>query len=151
VPIFLVASFLIFVQRKIFKNSKKIKSLIPTSAFGKFQEKFKKKEKFGLFAWSVSSFYRPLLSPRCATSRHVLASSCDLYFGSGLNNCYSAFVNCSSLLSYCVPTHSSTYSSVSTSSSCNCYPRSTTDYFATLVWLLFGVGKNTGKTVISRL
>jgi hypothetical protein len=47
VPIFLVASFLIFVQRKIFKNSKKIKSLIPTSAFGKFQEKFKKKENSG--------------------------------------------------------------------------------------------------------
>jgi hypothetical protein len=31
-----------------------------------------------------------------------------------------------------VPTHSSTYSSVSTDSSCNRYPRSTTDCFTTL-------------------
>jgi hypothetical protein len=27
-----------------------------------------------------------LFLPCCATSWHVLASSCDLYFGSGLNN-----------------------------------------------------------------
>jgi hypothetical protein len=27
-----------------------------------------------------------LFSPCCATFRHALASSCDLYFGSGLNN-----------------------------------------------------------------
>jgi hypothetical protein len=42
----------------------------------------------------VSSFHRPLLSPCCTTSRHILASTCDLYFGSGLNNHQSAFVNC---------------------------------------------------------
>jgi hypothetical protein len=29
-----------------------------------------------------------------------------------------------------VPTHSSTYSSIRTVSFCNCYPRSTTDFFA---------------------
>jgi hypothetical protein len=34
----------------------------------------------------VRSFHRPLFSNSCTTSRHVLASSCDLYFGSGLNN-----------------------------------------------------------------
>jgi hypothetical protein len=39
-----------------------------------------------LFACPVRSFHRLLFSPCCAASRHVLASSCDLYFGSRLNN-----------------------------------------------------------------
>jgi hypothetical protein len=68
------------------KIVKKIKSLIPTSAFWKNQGKILKKEKSVLFTCTVRSFHRPLFSPCCATSRHVLASSCYLYFGSGLNN-----------------------------------------------------------------
>jgi hypothetical protein len=54
--------------------------------FGKIREKFRKKEKFELFTCSVRSFHLPLFSPSCAMSRHVVASSYDLYFGSGLNN-----------------------------------------------------------------
>jgi hypothetical protein len=54
--------------------------------FGKIGEKFRKKEKSVLFACPVCSFHRPLFLSCCAASRHVLASSCDLYFGSGLNN-----------------------------------------------------------------
>jgi hypothetical protein len=78
--------FFILVQRK-YKKSEKIKKncflLVP---FGKFRGKFRKKEKSGLSGCSVSSFHRPLFSCCCATSRHVLASTCDLYFRSGLNN-----------------------------------------------------------------
>jgi hypothetical protein len=76
-------------REKYKKNSEKIKKkvLFLLAPFGKIGEKFRKKEKFGLFACSMRSFPRPLFSPSCATSRHVLASSCDLYFGSGLNNC----------------------------------------------------------------
>jgi hypothetical protein len=73
---------------KIIKNSEKIKKkvwflLVP---FGKIREKFRKKEKSVLFACCVRSFHRPLFSPCCATSRHVLTSSCDLHFWSGLNS-----------------------------------------------------------------
>jgi hypothetical protein len=74
-------------SEKNIKNSKKYKKVwflhVP---IGKIREKFSKKEKFRLFACSVCSFHRPLFSPSCATSRHVLASSYDLYFGFGLNN-----------------------------------------------------------------
>jgi hypothetical protein len=74
-------------REKYKKNSEKNKkSLIPTGAFWKNQGKIQEKGKSGIFACSVSSFNRPLFSPCCATSRHVLASTCDLYFGSGLNN-----------------------------------------------------------------
>jgi hypothetical protein len=86
VPIFVVASFLSLFREKCKKNSEKIKILIPTGAFWKNQRKIQEKGKFGVFAWSVSSFNHPLFSPCCATSRHVLASTCDLYFGSRLNN-----------------------------------------------------------------
>jgi hypothetical protein len=79
--------FWFFFRENYKKNSEKIKKvlflLVP---FGKIREKFRKKGKFMLFACSVRSFHPPLFSPCCATSRHVLASSCDLYFGSGLNN-----------------------------------------------------------------
>jgi hypothetical protein len=71
-------------SEKIIKNSEKIKNLIPTSAFWKNQGKIQ--EKSVLFACSVRSFHHPLFSPYCATSRHVLARSCDLYLGSGLKN-----------------------------------------------------------------
>jgi hypothetical protein len=43
-----------------------------------------------------------------------------------------------------VPTHSSTYSSISTGSSCNCYPRSTTDCFASFGFIKI-TKKNSGK------
>jgi hypothetical protein len=56
--------------------------LIPTGAFWENQGKIQEKGKIRLFACSVRSFHHPLFSPYCATSRHVLASSCDLYFGS---------------------------------------------------------------------
>ena len=78
-------------SEKSIKKLVKKKSLCLLEKSGK---KFRKKEKSGLFACSVSSFDRPLFSPCCATSRHVLASTCDLYFGSRLNNRYSALVNC---------------------------------------------------------
>jgi hypothetical protein len=73
-------------REKYKKIVKKLKSLIPTSAFWENQGKIQEKEKIRLFACSVRSFHHPLFSPCYATSRHVLASSNDLYFGSGLNN-----------------------------------------------------------------
>jgi hypothetical protein len=59
--------------------------------FGKIREKFRKKKKSLLFACYVRYLHRPLFSPCCATSRHILASSCDLYFRSGwtIANLYS--------------------------------------------------------------
>jgi hypothetical protein len=53
VPIFVVASFLILVQRKIKKIvKKKFKSLIPTIAFWKNQGKIQEKGKF----WVICLF-----------------------------------------------------------------------------------------------
>jgi hypothetical protein len=68
VPIFVVASFVILVQRKIEKNSEKNKCLIPSSAVWENQGKIQEKEKNRLFACSVRSFHHPLFSPCCATS-----------------------------------------------------------------------------------
>jgi hypothetical protein len=63
--------------------------------FGKIKEKFRKKEKSMLFACSMRFFHRALFSPCCAISRHVLASSCDLHFGSGwtIANLHSLIAN----------------------------------------------------------
>jgi hypothetical protein len=73
-------------SEKIIKNSEKIKKFDSYWCLFEKSGKNQEKEKTVLFACSVRSFHRPLFSPCCATSRHVLANRCDLYFGSGLNN-----------------------------------------------------------------
>jgi hypothetical protein len=74
-------------SEKIIKKSEKIKKFdCYCCLLEKLGKNSGKRKKSVLFACSMHSFHRPLFSPCCAMSRHVLASSSYLYFGSGLNN-----------------------------------------------------------------
>ena len=108
------------VQRKIKKNIWKIKNLDSYYFWRFFGEKIKNKCIECCFACSLSFIYRSLFQLVVLRLGHVLASNCDLYFGYLLNfaNLHSLFATPCYIL--CL-SHSSTYTSISTGSSYNCY------------------------------